>query len=80
MVYNSFYFGSLAHLKNKNNKNRWFMCAFLKILSRYFKNMIDDIKNLRIDILFVNLILLKVEIISSMMVYKFFNQYKRGIK
>jgi len=73
-VYNYFYYGSLAHLKNKNKANRWLIKAIIRIFFKYFKNMVEDLKNLRFDIFHINILLIKEEIISALRVYKFYNK------
>jgi GT2 family glycosyltransferase len=77
-VYNYFYYGSIAHLKNKNRANKWFIKSFARIFFKNFKNMFDDIKSLRFDIFLLTPLLTTTELISCISVYKFYiKSYKK---
>ena len=71
-IYNYFYYGSLAHLKNKNHANKWLVKAIIKIFLRNLRNMLADLLKLRLGIFFINALSLKEEMVSALRVYKFY--------
>ena len=73
-VYNGFYYGSLAVLKNKNEANKLLIKSIIKTFLKYFKSMYRDIRNFRFDIFHISIILIKTEIFSALRVYKFYNK------